>query len=189
MPQEGRRYEFCPDLLVFFRAQVCCLWAWEDPSPVTTETRIYEVPCSKQFRIWWRKMWMKVEYFHSGIGLGLTCASCIQDPIDSNLSIAISRHLLWPAEPGHHRVSYCRKAVELLRSLQIWYLATQPALFLWWVGVVDIWFEKSEPQNREGRFKRYIFCLQSETPVRISAKIKINLWLVSFLSRTNWTLQ
>jgi len=31
MPQEGRRYEFCPDLFVFFREQVCCLWTGEDP--------------------------------------------------------------------------------------------------------------------------------------------------------------
>jgi hypothetical protein len=43
----------------------------EDPWPLTAETRINEVPYSKQFRIWWRKLWMKVESFHSGIGLGL----------------------------------------------------------------------------------------------------------------------
>ena len=152
---------------MFFHAQVSCRWAGQDPSRVTAEPRIYEVPFSKQFRILWCEMWMKVESFHSGVSLGLTCASYIQDPINSNMSIVISRHLLWPAEPGHHRVSYCRKAVELLRSLQIWYMATQPALFLWWFGVADIWFENSEPQYRVSRLKRYIFCLQSEIPFRI----------------------
>jgi hypothetical protein len=189
MPQKGRRYEFCSDLLMFFRSRVCCLWAGKDTWPVTAETGIYEVPCSKQFRILWRKVWMKVESFHSGIGLGLTCASCIQDPIDSNVSIAISIHLLWPAEPGHHQVSYCRKAVELLRSLQIWLSGYTPSSVSMvgrrcWHLIRKVWTTKPSESAQA-----VLFFLQSETPLRISAKIKINLWFVSFLSCTKWTLQ